>query len=206
MLVIGGAEGREVCTAGVTCCCCSQMFSVKALTEANNTDIHHSIQDLPRAHESSEVWSCLNELSSRSLSGEVDNLNHNSSDHDSDSGSEDAEDVSHIAITDDDSEAWAPLSGQQSLSGAEVSSLHADCGEFTARYPTSPLLFEDESSTECDLHFSDLPNLSPASESSNNLTPDNLDGSVGVIARPILQKMTQFNGQYGRSFCLHPGE
>lgn len=26
------------------------------------------------------------------------------------------------------------------------------------------------------------------------------------VARPILQNMTQFNGQYGCSLCLHPGE
>lgn len=58
--------------------------------------------------------------------------------------------------------------------------MHADRGEFMPSYPTSPLLFEDECSTECDLHFSDLPNSSPASESSNNLIPDNLDDNVGI--------------------------
>ena len=26
------------------------------------------------------------------------------------------------------------------------------------------------------------------------------------VARPILQNMTQFNGHYGCSLCLHPGE
>lgn len=26
------------------------------------------------------------------------------------------------------------------------------------------------------------------------------------VARPILQNMTQFNGQYGCNLCLHPGE
>ncbi|KAK1894612.1 G2/M phase-specific E3 ubiquitin-protein ligase, partial [Dissostichus eleginoides] len=67
----------------------------KTLTEANNIEIRKSIQDL--------------------------NLNHNSSDHDLDNGSEDAHDVSQTAITDEDSEAWPSLSGQQSLSGAEVS-------------------------------------------------------------------------------------
>ncbi|XP_071059124.1 uncharacterized protein [Pseudochaenichthys georgianus] len=198
----------------------------KTLTEAKDIEIRKSIQDLP--NDSAEVWSHISGLSSQSLSGtteEVDNLNHNSSDHDldngsedahdvshtaitdedsdawpslsgqqslsgaevsnlnrnsSDSGSEDGHDVSHTAITDEDSDAWPSLSGQQSLSGAEVSSLQADCDEFTPSYPTSPLLFEDESSTECDFHFSDQQNLSPASESSNNLIPDNFDDSDGI--------------------------
>nr|XP_033967044.1 uncharacterized protein LOC117467508 isoform X2 [Pseudochaenichthys georgianus] len=153
----------------------------KTLTEANDIEIRKSIQDLP--NDSAEVWSPISGLSSQSLSGtteEVDNLNHNSSDHDLDNGSEDAHDVSHTAITDEDSDAWPSLSGQQSLSGAEVSSLQADCDEFTPSYPTSPLLFEDESSTECDFHISDLQNLSPASESSNNLIPDNFDDSDGI--------------------------
>ncbi len=26
------------------------------------------------------------------------------------------------------------------------------------------------------------------------------------VAKPILQNMTQFNGHYGCSLCLHPGE
>lgn len=41
-------------------------------------------------------------------------------------------------------------------------------------------MFEDECCAECDLHFSDLPNLSPASESSNNFIPDNLDDGVST--------------------------
>ncbi|XP_041650190.1 clumping factor B-like [Cheilinus undulatus] len=207
------------------------MRQLKAQADAS-IQIDTSTQDLARPLDSSEVWSPLSGKSSQSLPGtaeEADNPNPNSSDHESDSQSKDAHDVTHCAITDDDSEAWVPLSGQQSLSGAEASrtfdnlseswtplrgqqclsgeevsnvmgrddsdhdfenfsedtldaqpttSLQADRGEVTPRYSTSPLLFEDECSTEFDLHSSDPQHLSPTSQSSNNLIPDDLDESV----------------------------
>ncbi|XP_041671964.1 uncharacterized protein LOC121528529 [Cheilinus undulatus] len=209
----------------------SVVDSGKAQADAS-IQIDTSTQDLARPLDSSEVWSPLSGKSSQSLPGtaeEADNPNPNSSDHESDSQSKDAHDVTHCAITDDDSEAWVPLSGQQSLSGAEASrtfdnlseswtplrgqqclsgeevsnvmgrddsdhdfenfsedtldaqpttSLQADRGEVTPRYSTSPLLFEDECSTEFDLHSSDPQHLSPTSQSSNNLIPDDLDESV----------------------------
>ncbi|XP_076836800.1 uncharacterized protein LOC143482340 [Brachyhypopomus gauderio] len=58
-----------------------------------------------------------------------------------------------------------------------------------SRYPTSPLLFEDECSMECDLHFSDRPNSSPLSESLSDFNPDDLDDSVGMS---MLEPMQSF--------------
>ncbi|KAL6487695.1 hypothetical protein MHYP_G00043210 [Metynnis hypsauchen] len=219
----------------------------KALIETNNLEIHQSFQDLPSAHDSSEVWSPLSDLS-QSLSGtaeEVDNLNHNSSDYDSDDASEDVCDVTHIAITDENSEDWIPLSGHQSVSGGEVSRiagdlseagtslggqhclsgedvfnlmdygdsdhdvenfsedahdaqhttrLHDNCSDSTPRDRASPLFFEDESSTECDPHFNDLPNLSQ-SESSSNLNPDNLDDSVSMSVFEPRQSFTDSDSE-----------
>lgn len=53
-------------------------------------------------------------------------------------------------------------------------SLHADCGDYISRCPTSPLLFEDECSTESDPHFNYEPNTS-------NCIPEDLDDSLGSI-------------------------
>ncbi|XP_076876737.1 uncharacterized protein LOC143526043 [Brachyhypopomus gauderio] len=189
----------------------------KALIEANNIEIHQSVQDLPAAHDSPGVWSPLSGQSTQSLSGttdevnvtydnsedwsplskqqslsgvEVSNLNHNSSECDSDSGSEDAHSGGYVSKTADElSEAWTPISGQCCLSGEEASILQADCGDSMSRYPTSPLLFEDECSMECDLHFSDRPNSSPLSESLSDFNPDDLDDSVGMS---MLEPMQSF--------------
>ncbi|KAJ7993888.1 hypothetical protein DPEC_G00259370 [Dallia pectoralis] len=82
----------------------------------------------------------------------------------------------------DVSEPWSPLSGQQSVSGgAEVCSVHADCGYLIPRCPTSPLLFEDECSTESEPHFNDRPNCSQVSSNTSNCIPDDLDDSLGSI-------------------------
>ncbi|KAL6479290.1 hypothetical protein MHYP_G00127230 [Metynnis hypsauchen] len=116
----------------------------KALIETNNLEIHQSFQDLPSAHDSSEVWSPLSDLS-QSLSGtaeEVDNLmDYGDSDHDVENFSEDAHDAQH------------------------TTRLHDNCSDSTPRDRASPLFFEDESSTECDPHFNDLPNLSQSESS-----------------------------------------
>ncbi|KAL7873542.1 hypothetical protein AOLI_G00126130 [Acnodon oligacanthus] len=77
----------------------------KALKEANNLEIHLSVQDLPSSHDYSEVWSPLSDLSQssrncRRSSCKFEKLNHNSSDYDSDDASEDTCDVTYIAITD----------------------------------------------------------------------------------------------------------
>ncbi|KAI7801395.1 hypothetical protein IRJ41_011007 [Triplophysa rosa] len=69
-------------------------------------------QDLPRAHANSDAWIPVSETSSERPSEtteEVNNLNENSPHYDFDNGSEDAHDVSHITVTNDDSEPWVPL-------------------------------------------------------------------------------------------------
>ncbi|KAL6482204.1 hypothetical protein MHYP_G00102840 [Metynnis hypsauchen] len=180
----------------------------KALIETNNLEIHQSFQDLPSAHDSSEVWSPLSDLS-QSLSGTAE----------------------EVDITDENSEDWIPLSGHQSVSGGEVSRiagdlsedgtslggqhclsgedvfnlmdygdsdhdvenfsedahdaqhttrLHDNCSDSTPRDRASPLFFEDESSTECDPHFNDLPNLSQ-SESSTVAVQWTVGAVVGVV-------------------------
>ncbi|KAL7891096.1 hypothetical protein AOLI_G00005720 [Acnodon oligacanthus] len=99
----------------------------KALIETNNLEIHHQVPN-----DDSEVWSPLSDLS-QSLSGtaeEVDNLNHNSSDYDSDGASEDACGVTHITVTDENSEDRIPPSGHQSESGGEVSNLNHKSSEY----------------------------------------------------------------------------
>ncbi|KAL6487691.1 hypothetical protein MHYP_G00043170 [Metynnis hypsauchen] len=170
----------------------------KALIETNNLEIHQSFQDLPSAHDSSEVWSPLSDLS-QSLSGT-------------------AEEVDRIAG--DLSEAGTSLGGQHCLSGEDVfnlmdygdsdhdvenfsedahdaqhtTRLHDNCSDSTPRDRASPLFFEDESSTECDPHFNDLPNLSQ-SESSSNLNPDNLDDSVSMSVFEPRQSFTDSDSE-----------
>ncbi|XDV26081.1 hypothetical protein PO909_029878, partial [Leuciscus waleckii] len=127
----------------------------------------------------SEPWVPLSGQQSLSGGAEVCTLNENSSHYDFDNGSEDAHDVGHITVTNDDSEPWVPLSGQQSLSGgAEGCGLHADCGDSIPRSPTSPLLFEDECSTESEPHFNDEPNCSQASPNTSNCIADDSLGSI----------------------------
>ncbi|KAL6480944.1 hypothetical protein MHYP_G00090240 [Metynnis hypsauchen] len=170
----------------------------KALIETNNLEIHQSFQDLPSAHDSPEVWSPLSDLS-QSLSGT-------------------AEEVDRIAG--DLSEAGTSLGGQHCLSGEDVfnlmdygdsdhdvenfsedahdaqhtTRLHDNCSDSTPRDRASPLFFEDESSTECDPHFNDLPNLSQ-SESSSNLNPDNLDDSVSMSVFEPRQSFTDSDSE-----------
>ncbi|KAJ8006558.1 hypothetical protein DPEC_G00108490 [Dallia pectoralis] len=71
----------------------------KKRKEMRETKIDQPNQDLPRAHASSDAWISVSEPSSERLSGTTEEVN----------------------VTDDDSEPWVPLSGQQGLSGAEDS-------------------------------------------------------------------------------------
>ncbi|KAM9424777.1 uncharacterized protein KZ484_004654 [Pholidichthys leucotaenia] len=171
-----------------------------------DTKIDQPNQDLTRAHVSSDAWIPLSEPSSERLWGtteeghdddsepwvplsglqsfsgaEDSNLNENSSHYDSDNGSEDAHDVSHIMV-DYNSEPYSPLSGQQSLSeGTKVCSLHVDCSDYVPRCLTSPLLFEDECSTESEPPFNDEPNCSQMSPNTSNYIHNDLDDSLGSI-------------------------
>lgn len=49
------------------------------------------------------------------------------------------------------------------------------------RCPTSPLLFEDECSTESEPHFNDEPNCSQVSPNTSNINPDDLNECLGSI-------------------------
>ncbi|XP_051809331.1 uncharacterized protein LOC110972572 [Acanthochromis polyacanthus] len=84
-----------------------------------------------------------------------------------------------------------------------TTSLHADHAEFTSIYPGSPLLSEDESSSECDLQFSALPNLNPASRSSN-LSSDKVDNSVCIDVSESRQSFRDSNSSLssGEQFSL----
>ncbi|KAM9384827.1 uncharacterized protein KZ484_006547 isoform 2-T2 [Pholidichthys leucotaenia] len=146
-----------------------------------DTKIDQSNQDLTRAHASSDAWIPLSEPSSERLWGTTEEGHDDDSEPwvplsglQSFSGAEDSVDY--------DSEPYSPLSGQQSLSeGAKVCSLHVDCSDSVPRCLTSPLLFEDECSTESEPPFNDEPNCSQVSPNTSNYIHNDLDDSLGSI-------------------------
>ncbi|KAM9314853.1 uncharacterized protein KZ484_024555 [Pholidichthys leucotaenia] len=150
--------------------------SLSPMTDCYDDDDHDIVTD-----DDSAPWNPLSGQESLSGGATACNLNENSSHYDSDNGSEDAHDVSHIMV-DYDSEPYSPLSGQQSLSeGAEVCSLHVDCSDSVPRCLTSPLLFEDECSTESEPPFNDEPNCSQVSPNTSNYIHNDSDDSLGSI-------------------------
>ncbi|KAM9408255.1 uncharacterized protein KZ484_025642 [Pholidichthys leucotaenia] len=146
-----------------------------------DTKIDQPNQDLTRAHASSDAWIPLSEPSSERLWGTTEEGHDDDSEPwvplsglQSFSGAEDSVDY--------DSEPYSPLSGQQSLSeGAKVCSLHVDCSDSVPRCLTSPLLFEDECSTESEPPFNDEPNCSQVSPNTSNYIHNDLDDSLGSI-------------------------
>jgi len=57
-----------------------------------------------------------------------------------------------------------------------------------------------------DLHENGINCLPPHFDEPINIKVHTLLSSVNSVARCTLQNINQFNGEYGCSLCLHPGE